>query len=92
MRFIAGNGDREVLALAAGEPADTVPEQYLPQMQWVADQLGAEELDRVGSWPPSLRLTTPALGDVLFCHATPRSDAENLCAHHRRGQADPSLC
>jgi predicted phosphodiesterase len=27
-------------------------------------------------WPPTLRLTIAGLGDVLFCHATPRNDTE----------------
>jgi diadenosine tetraphosphatase ApaH/serine/threonine PP2A family protein phosphatase len=28
------------------------------------------------SWPKTLRLTIDGLGDVLFCHATPRNDNE----------------
>ena len=27
-------------------------------------------------WPRTVRLQIPALGTVLFCHATPRDDAE----------------
>jgi hypothetical protein len=30
----------------------------------------------VASWPATLRLEVPGLGEVLFCHATPRSDTE----------------
>ena len=29
-------------------------------------------------WPRTLRLGIDSLGDVLFCHATPRSDSEIL--------------
>ena len=30
----------------------------------------------MASWPRTLRLEVRGLGDVLFCHATPRSDTE----------------
>ena len=31
---------------------------------------------RLASWPMTLRLTMPPIGDVLFCHATPRNENE----------------
>ncbi len=76
VRFIRGNGDREVSALARGRRVESVPEIYLPQMQWVADQLGSDQLERIEAWPLASRVSLPGLGEVLFCHATPRSDTE----------------
>jgi putative phosphoesterase len=75
-QFIQGNGDREVLAFRSGALPETVPLAYHPAMQWVAQQLTAEHVQFVASWRTTIRMDIPGLGDVLFCHATPRSDAE----------------
>ena len=72
-RFIQGNGDRVVLeAMAGAEPAE-VPEPYREGVRWAADRLREYETVLAG-WPKTLRLPVPGLGEVLFCHATPRSD------------------
>ena len=42
------------------------------EVRWNADQLTPPHKDLIASWPMTLRLTIPPLGDVLFCHATPR--------------------
>ena len=70
--FIQGNGDREVVAPTAGG----VPESFRESMRWNAGQLSAEQRQLVADWPATLRLRIPKLGDVLFCHATPRNDTE----------------
>lgn len=75
VRFIHGNGDREVLALRTGARS-TVPEQYRAAVRWVAEQLGPDDERFVSNWPLTLRVAIPPLGDVLFCHATPRNDTE----------------
>lgn len=74
--FIQGNGDREIVSLRRGVQTGGFPELYRPMMQWVADQLTAEDAAVLASWPPTSRLTIPGIGDVLFCHATPRNDVE----------------
>lgn len=77
VHFILGNGDREVLARMAGVETDwyrTAPEQWREPVRWTADQLSAEQQQLLTSWPDSYRMPIPELGDVLFCHATPRSD------------------
>ena len=76
VRFIQGNGDREVLALAAGKDTGSVPEQYQATMRWVAQPLDSEQQQVMASWPKSVRITIHGLGEVLFCHATPRTDME----------------
>jgi putative phosphoesterase len=76
VRFLRGNGDREVVELAAGGEIDRVPEAVRESMRWVAERLEPEHRRVLESWPPSVRVEVDGLGDVLFCHATPRSDTE----------------
>jgi putative phosphoesterase len=74
--FLRGNGDREVAALMAGGEPTNVPERFRELMRWNAAELLPEHQHLLASWPTSLRLEVDGLGDVLFCHATPRSDSE----------------
>jgi putative phosphoesterase len=76
VQFIQGNGDREVLALMRGIETGAVPEQFREVMRWVAQQLHPEDEQLLASWPKTLRVQVRGLGEVLFCHATPRSDTE----------------
>src|SRR5262249_54958775 len=73
--FLTGNGDRESLALRSGEPS-TLPEPIQEVVRWSGNQLRPEQAALVASWPKTVRVTVPGLGDVLFCHATPRNDTE----------------
>ncbi len=75
-QFIHGNGDREALAWRKGRESGTVPEQYRESMRWVAQQLHAADDEWIASWPATLRLRIDGIGEVLFCHATPRNDTE----------------
>ncbi|HYE88457.1 MAG TPA: metallophosphoesterase family protein [Vicinamibacterales bacterium] len=74
--FIRGNGDREVLAARAGAMSPEIPEQFRPAIQWNADQLRAQDVEIIRSWPLTLQRSVERVGDVLFCHATPRNDTE----------------
>lgn len=76
IQFIYGNCEREVLAQMHGEDRSSVPERFRVIDRWVADQLYPEYESVLASWPLTLRLTIDGLGDVLFCHATPRDDNE----------------
>jgi len=76
VQFIQGNGDREVLEWRRGTETAAIPEQYRESMRWVARQLHPEHERLLASWPQTLRVGIPELGEVLFCHATPRSDTE----------------
>jgi len=76
VQFIQGNGDREVLAQMRGTETGTVPEQFREVVRWVAQQLHPEYEPLLASWPKTLRLEIRGLGEMLFCHATPRSDTE----------------
>ena len=76
VQFIQGNGDRVVLAQMAGRETSEVPEQFRDVVRWTAQQLRPPDEQFVATWPKTLRLTIRGLGEVLFCHATPRSDTE----------------
>ena len=76
VRFIQGNGDRVVRAQMAGAEPSEVPEPFREGVRWTARQLGPEHARALASWPATLRAEIPGVGEVLFCHATPRSDTE----------------
>jgi predicted phosphodiesterase len=76
VQFIQGNGDRVVLAQMAGTESSEVPEQFREVIRWTAQQLRPEHERLLASWPKTLRVEILALGEVLFCHATPRNDTE----------------
>ena len=75
-QFIQGNGDREVLALMAGTETGAVPEQFREVIRWNAEQLHPEDEQLLARWPKTVRVEIGGVGEVLFCHATPRSDTE----------------
>jgi predicted phosphodiesterase len=74
--FIHGNGESAVLGLRRGGRVEALPEQARGVVGWVAGQLRPEDEETLASWPPTQRLTIATIGDVLFCHATPRNDTE----------------
>jgi hypothetical protein len=85
--FIHGNGELAVIAQilakhpdevtywgsASGEPP---PEPLREIVRWTAKQLRAEHVRRLEAWPKTLHLEIDRMGEVLFCHATPRSETE----------------
>jgi predicted phosphodiesterase len=75
VQFIYGNGEIAVLEQMAGREPAGVPEQYRPAMRSTAEHLHDYEQVLAG-WPKILRVEIRGLGDVLFCHATPRNEDE----------------
>jgi diadenosine tetraphosphatase ApaH/serine/threonine PP2A family protein phosphatase len=83
VQFIRGNGELAVLAqmaapvtnwgTASGAP---LPEPLREGMRWTAEQLQPEYEQVIASWPKTLSLEIRGLGEVLFCHGTPRSETE----------------
>ena len=76
VQFIRGNGDRVVLAQMRGTESSEVPEQFREVIRWNAQQLHPEHEQLLASWPQTLRVEIGGLGEVLFCHATPRNDTD----------------
>jgi predicted phosphodiesterase len=76
VQFIYGNCEVAVLEQMAGRDPATVPEQHRPIIRWTAQQLHTEYERLFTGWPKTLHLEIPGLGEVLFCHATPRNENE----------------
>ncbi len=87
VHFIHGNGELAVLAqmeatrtgmvtywgTTSGKP---LPEPLRAGYRWTAEQLQADYEALLASWPKTARLHIDGLGEVLFCHGTPRSETE----------------
>jgi putative phosphoesterase len=77
VRFIRGNGDREVVDAFDGLPFDSgIGKEVRERIRWTARQLEQPQRDFLAQWPEQLALHVEGLGSVLFCHATPRNDLE----------------
>jgi putative phosphoesterase len=74
--FIIGNGDRETVAAKRGQMSSVIPAAFRETMEWNAAHLNDADEQRINGWPLTRRLHVAELGDVLFCHATPRNDTE----------------
>jgi putative phosphoesterase len=74
LRALRGNADREVVAAFDSLPsALRTPEEVT---RWTAQQLERSQRDFLAQLPEQITLHVEGFGDVLFCHATPRSDEE----------------
>jgi len=76
VQCIYGNGEVAVLEQMAGKEPAAVPEPYRPIISWTAEQLHPEHERLLRTWPKTLRVQVAPVGEVLFCHATPRSENE----------------
>jgi putative phosphoesterase len=76
VRFISGNGDRVVVEQMKGKESNEVPQQFREVIRWNAQQLHPDDEQRLAGWPKTVCVQVRGLGDVLFCHATPRNDIE----------------
>ncbi len=79
VQFIHGNCEVAILTqLAGADPG--LPEPVRRSMQWTADTLSSEHRSVLAAWPRTLRLDIPGIGEVLFCHGTPRHENEIFSA------------
>lgn len=76
VEFIIGNGDRETLTALRDGVSSAVPAYFHDAMRWNAAQLSEHHAKKIAQWPLTRRLHVGGIGDVLFCHATPRNDSE----------------
>jgi len=81
VRFIRGNADREVVAAFDGLPLDPdLPEEVRELTLWTAKQLTQRHRDFLAQLPEQALFNLDGLGNVLFCHGSPRSDEEIVTA------------
>jgi predicted phosphodiesterase len=87
--FIYGNGELAILAQMEGARTGSVnywgtmtgarpPESIIEIYRWTAAQLQPEFEPVLARWPKTLQLEIDGLGQVLFCHSTPRSETEGF--------------
>ena len=74
--FIIGNGDRETVAARRGTMSAMIPAAFQEAMRWNGAQLTPADEQVIDRWPLTLRIRVDGIGDVVFCHATPRNDTE----------------
>lgn len=91
VQFIQGNCEREMLTQLDGGDPSTVPPAFREIMRWVGDQLLPEQRQLIASWPVAVTVEIPGLGDVLFCHATPRSDTETFTRYTPEDRLRPAF-
>lgn len=70
--WVRGNADRELVELAAGAEI-AAPDEI---SRWAARQLSADHIDWLARLPHPVTLDLDGFGPVIFCHGTPRDDAE----------------
>jgi putative phosphoesterase len=76
-RFIHGNCDRYVVTAFDGLPFDSsTSEEAQEVMRWTAQQLDRSHRDFLAALPEHFSAYIDGLGEVLFCHGSPRSDEE----------------
>jgi predicted phosphodiesterase len=85
--FIYGNGELAILAQMEGARTGSVtywgttsgarpPESIVEIYRWTTAQLQPELEPMLARWPKTVRLEIDGLGQVLFCHSTPRNETE----------------
>jgi putative phosphoesterase len=72
--WVGGNCERITVELARGERGGGEPN--LTMAAWGAGRLREDQVDRIAGLPKTVTLEVGGLGEVLFCHATPRDDEE----------------
>jgi putative phosphoesterase len=74
--FIRGNGETAVLDVLAGRGMEQLPEAARLPVQWSSGQLRPADIRAMTGWPDTKCIQVSGIGDVVFCHATPRSQTE----------------
>ena len=78
--FIQGNGEAAVFQERVGIYKEPLPAHARAAVRWTGYAITNAEAAILASWPMLLTLTVDGLGDVLFCHGTPRHHNEIFVA------------
>jgi predicted phosphodiesterase len=92
---IRGNGERELvearLRLDAGTARIDAGDVWSSRTHWAAGELDRERLDWLGALPPLASVEIDGLGDVLFCHGSPRTDDDIITRLSPESRIAPML-
>ncbi|WP_354642782.1 metallophosphoesterase family protein [Kitasatospora camelliae] len=77
--WVSGNADRELVEYRRGLRTE-IPDPIGP---YAAERLRPEQVDLLAGLPATATLAVEGLGEVLFCHATPRDDEEMVLVDSR---------
>jgi putative phosphoesterase len=92
MHYIRGNCEREVVAAFDGLPPRAgMSEEVSQRMRWTAQQLERSQRDLMAELPEQAVFSVDGLGEVLFCHGSPRSDEEIFTAVSPEERLRPML-
>jgi putative phosphoesterase len=81
IHYIRGNCEREVVAAFDGLPfGPGMSEEVSERMRWTVKQLERSQRDFLAQLPEQASFSVDGLGEVLFCHGSPRSDEEMITA------------
>jgi predicted phosphodiesterase len=92
---IRGNGERELvearLRLDAGSARIDPDDVWSSRTHWAAGVLDRERLEWMRALSPLSSVEIDGLGDVLFCHASPRSDEDIITPLSPESRIAPML-
>jgi len=74
--YLAGNCDSVVVAQHTGTDPEAISAHAREAVAWLALELPQADIAWFGTWPLTVRLAIDSLGEVVFCHATPRNNTE----------------
>jgi len=77
VRYIRGNADRSLAGALARPPVAGEP-PWAKLERWAAERLTPGQREWLANLPTIAMIEIAGLGQVLFCHGTPRSDEEIL--------------
>ncbi|AMM19595.1 phosphoesterase [Frondihabitans sp. PAMC 28766] len=78
--LVRGNADRELLQMSEGQDVGLADD---PLSVWGAAQLTSRHRELLRAMPTRVTLEILGFGPALFCHATPRDDAEVVLVDSR---------
>jgi putative phosphoesterase len=92
MHIIRGNCEREVVAAFDGLLSHPgMSEEVSENMRWTAQHLERSQRDFLAQLPEQALFSVDGLGEVLFCHGSPRSDEEIITAATPEERLHPML-
>ena len=79
VKWIQGNCEREVVEFFDGGAVSSITSKEVREsMEWTTRQMERTQRDFMAALPEKLSLHVEGVGEVLFCHGSPRSDMEIL--------------